>query len=155
MELDLTGICTPAVIALFAEETTVRHQARNQHRFREERQHQVVQKRKDEQERKTQEFYRLPAAAPLPFVNEYLLHRPLLQSKEEAPSVWNSFKEVVSKPRPLLPPKKPKQTQARRKTSDPDYEELMADESYSQYIVETKERKLGDLLYFFVLVTCH
>jgi hypothetical protein len=109
--------------------------------------HQVVQRRKDEQERKTQEFYRLPAIASQPFVNEYSLPRPLLPtSKEDTPSVWNSFKEAVSKPKPPAPPKQPKQTQIRRKTSDPDYEEMMADESYSQYIVETKERKLGDLL---------
>lgn len=148
MELDLTGICTPAVLAVFAEESNVRHQARNQHRVREERVHQVVQRRKDEQERKTQEFYRLPSAiAPQPFINEYSLPRPLLPTTtEDTPSVWNSFKESVSKPKPPAPPKQPKQTQIRRKTSDPDYEEMMADESYSQYIVETKERKLGDLL---------
>ena len=68
----------------------------------------------------------------------------------EPASIWSSFKEVVGKPAPAQGGKRQqpaKKQGSRRKTSDPDYEELIADESYSQYIVESTQRSLGDLVF--------
>ena len=71
VELDLTDVCSPDALATIADETVARHRARCQHRQREDRQQLTISRRREEQEKQTQEFYRLPAAAPIaPFVNE-------------------------------------------------------------------------------------